>query len=177
MDVSFDRTWADYKMGFGNKDDGGDFWLGLENIHHIVTQAFSKYILWIVIIDTRKIPHIFPYDGFTIDDEDAFYEATYTKHLGTSINYFYSGHPFVTKDKRPIRPTSSYKSYYDHNCASFINSRYIMGGGGWWFSGTGNGCCSPRYGCGHVNLNAKIPSWLNIYNISSIVMKLRPDTI
>lgn len=38
FNVSFDRTYDEYKKGFGDLGSG-DFWLGLENMHHITSQV------------------------------------------------------------------------------------------------------------------------------------------
>jgi len=38
--VSFNRPWADYKEGFGDKD--GNFWLGLDHLHTITNTGTYK---------------------------------------------------------------------------------------------------------------------------------------
>ena len=37
-DISFTRTWAEYRDGFGNLQQNSDFWLGLEKIYLITNQ-------------------------------------------------------------------------------------------------------------------------------------------
>ena len=45
--VPFNRTWEEYKLGFGNKD--GEYWLGNENIHLLTNQ--KEYSLRIELQD------------------------------------------------------------------------------------------------------------------------------
>ena len=35
LDVSFNRTWKEYKRGFGEMGKGRDFWLG-ESLHYMI---------------------------------------------------------------------------------------------------------------------------------------------
>ncbi len=174
MDISFDRDWYDYKIGFGNKDKRGDFWLGLENIFRITSQTYSTYTIWIVLTDSRKIPHVFSYGSFSLDSEAGDYRLTLSNVHGTSGRYLYDKKVFVTRDHKPtaVNPSSSNYNNNNVNCASLSNSR--LGGGGWWFTSPGLRCCAPDYSCGYSNLNAKVPYWYSLKNITSVVMKIRP---
>ena len=42
--VDFYRNWADYKAGFGDISPTGEFWMGLDFIHHI-TDALALKVL------------------------------------------------------------------------------------------------------------------------------------
>ena len=44
LNVSFNRDWYGYKVGFGEPEHG-DFWLGLENIYRITNQVQSNLSL------------------------------------------------------------------------------------------------------------------------------------
>ncbi|XP_078665434.1 uncharacterized protein LOC144907898 [Branchiostoma floridae x Branchiostoma belcheri] len=48
--VPFNRTWEDYKQGFGNKD--GEHWLGNDNIHLLTNQ--KDYRLQLFFLSQRK---------------------------------------------------------------------------------------------------------------------------
>ena len=42
--VLFNRTWVEYVAGFG--ESGGNYWLGLENLH-LITGTGKKYKLYL----------------------------------------------------------------------------------------------------------------------------------
>jgi len=51
--VNFDRSWKEYKEGFGylSPDDRTEFWLGNEKIHLLSVQSSVPYVLRIEMVD------------------------------------------------------------------------------------------------------------------------------
>ncbi|MEQ2188611.1 hypothetical protein GOODEAATRI_016854, partial [Goodea atripinnis] len=63
--VNFYRPWDQYKMGFGNA--AGEYWLGLENIHHLVRQ--KKYELVVDMEDFEGNKVYTRYSSFSVASE------------------------------------------------------------------------------------------------------------
>jgi hypothetical protein len=76
----------------------GDFWLGLENMHALTLS--NKYMLWIIIHDERRVPHVLPYDSFSVKDESTNYALSVAGYHGKLSQIWYDDDdiPFVTKD-------------------------------------------------------------------------------
>ena len=73
--VDFNRTWNDYKHGFGNLV--GEFWLGLDKVNRL-TQNKTKNMLRIDLgVTTRQTVHA-EYEWFGIGKET----ANYRLHIG-----------------------------------------------------------------------------------------------
>nr|XP_002733735.2 PREDICTED: polycystic kidney disease protein 1-like 2-like [Saccoglossus kowalevskii] len=71
----FNRSWVDYKEGFGNVD--GDYWMGNDAIHNMTSQTSYK-----MRIDLKKFDGdtaFAEYDSFWIEDE----AHNYVLHLGS----------------------------------------------------------------------------------------------
>ena len=159
---------------------GGDHWLGLETVHRMTYLPYVSYALWIKIVDTNNIPHIYPYSHFSVLDEDSHYRLSVKGYQGKLQDYFIelNGKPFVTKDHYP---QSDNDNPNPSDCAT---SQSASGGGGWWFSRYQEPWTPRRYEprptvdnplCGSTNLNAR-----NVYfsdsftSIRSVEMKIRP---
>ena len=66
-DVNFDRTWLDYKVGFGELEE--DFWLGNKYIHRLTAQ---KQELSLELKSTTGSDVTFvQYGSFQISDRDS----------------------------------------------------------------------------------------------------------
>ncbi|CAG2252287.1 Ryncolin-2,Ryncolin-1,Ficolin-2,Ficolin-1,Ryncolin-3 [Mytilus edulis] len=128
--LSFDRTWEEYKTGFGSVSE--EYWLGNDNIHQISTSTSHK--LSIYIEDFTGSYKYANYSHFSIGDELRKYQLRIygfklTSGLSSQFSSSHNTHLFSTKDQTT--------EHYSTNCAV-----YQGGNGGWWYS----------Y-CGSVNLN------------------------
>ncbi|XP_062613111.1 fibroleukin-like [Saccostrea cucullata] len=127
--VSFDRTWDDYKNGFG--EAGQDFWIGNEVIHQLTKEKTSSLYISITLVNGSKLYEL--YDQFSVlneaDNYQLFLAGNASGTLGDSIlhtgSYYgnLSGMEFSTFDRDNDQWTRG-------NCASVLK-------GGWWF----NWCC------------------------------------
>ena len=59
-EVNFDRPWTDYVNGFGYLDVSGEFWLGLNNLHHFCSVS-AKYLYLLIRLGLLKITHRLDY--------------------------------------------------------------------------------------------------------------------
>ncbi|KAH8377968.1 hypothetical protein KR093_008161, partial [Drosophila rubida] len=114
--VNFNRTWSEYKEGFG--DLRGEFFLGLEKLH-LLTQS-QPHELFITLTDFSNKTAYARYNNFVIGNEGEFYEmkelGTYSGNAGDSLGN-HRNQKFSTPDR------------YNHTsgtCARKFSS-------GWWF--------------------------------------------
>ncbi|XP_062585799.1 fibroleukin-like isoform X2 [Saccostrea cucullata] len=63
--VSFDRTWTDYKTGFGNPN--GSYWIGNEVIHQLTKGRNSSLYVSITLTNGTKLYEL--YNQFSVADE------------------------------------------------------------------------------------------------------------
>lgn len=138
--VRFDRTYSEYKTGFGNLF--GEHWMGLE-LQHIMTTKYDME-LRIELVDRDRQTKYANYKTFNIGSENEGYRIYFEEFSGTAGDslsfhpWLYSYHQnrkFSTKDHDPYR----------HSCSTTAG-----GNGGWWFRN-----------CFYCNLNGKYddPGW------------------
>ncbi|KAG7317287.1 hypothetical protein KOW79_019585 [Hemibagrus wyckioides] len=123
--VNFFRNWDQYKQGFGNLD--GEYWLGLENLYWLISQA--SYKLRVHMEDWQGRQVFAEYDSFYIEPESDWYRlrlGSYQGTAGDSLSW-HSNKAFTTLDRD--------KDAYSGNCAHYQK-------GGWWY-----------HMCAHSNLN------------------------
>ncbi|KAG9329057.1 hypothetical protein JZ751_008196 [Albula glossodonta] len=123
--VNFFRTWEQYKQGFGNLD--GEYWLGLEHLYWLSTQA--DYRLRVVLEDWQGRQVFAEYDHFRLEPESDWYRlrlGQYHGNAGDSLSW-HNNKAFTTLDRD--------KDAYTGNCAHYQK-------GGWWY-----------HMCAHSNLN------------------------
>ncbi|MCL4144448.1 UNVERIFIED_CONTAM: hypothetical protein GTU68_046412 [Idotea baltica] len=113
----FYRDWAAYQQGFGSL--GGEFWLGLDNIHALANQ--TKMELRVALEDYEGDKRWAKYDSFYITDSAGKYRlklGKYEGNAGDSLAY-HKDRPFSTKDVDNDSDNTG-------NCAQ--NRR-----GAWWY--------------------------------------------
>ncbi|KAM9382247.1 angiopoietin-related protein 7-like [Phaethornis superciliosus] len=126
--VDFNRTWKEYKEGFG--DLNGEFWLGNENIHKMTNQG--DYSLRIDLEDwNSKHKHAF-YQVFSIEDEANEYRLHVDGFSGTvedSFAWYHNKRSFSTPDSGNICAEISHGGWWYHQCFfSNLNGVYYKGG-------------------------------------------------
>uniref|UniRef100_A0A8W7PHS1 Fibrinogen C-terminal domain-containing protein n=3 Tax=gambiae species complex TaxID=44542 RepID=A0A8W7PHS1_ANOCL len=112
--VDFYRNWTEYRDGFG--DLGGEFWLGLEKLHRLLSSG-PHYELLVELEDFQGVTAFEHYNDFLIGDESENYAL---KHLGRGTG--------TAGDSLVLHKGMNF-STYDHtanDCPSYYH-------GAWWF--------------------------------------------
>lgn len=116
-DSDFYRNWMAYKGGFGDLD--GNFWLGNENIHHLLSND-SRYELRVDLGDYDDNKAYAQYSEFMIGSESENFNLTvdgYTGNAGDALGY-HNSQQFSTEDRDNDNSTKSCAKSYD---------------GAWWY--------------------------------------------
>ena len=118
--IDFYRGWNSYQFGFGQLE--GEFWLGLDILHHFTTSVSSD--LRIDVQSFNYESRVAQYSTFAVGSESTHYVLTadgYTGNAGDSLGKGsgeHNGQPFSTKDVD--------NDAYDNSCANVYK-------GGWWY--------------------------------------------
>ncbi|KAJ8268952.1 hypothetical protein COCON_G00115590 [Conger conger] len=131
--VSFNRTWAEYKKGFGNLL--GEFWLGNDQIHQL-TKA-KDMVLRIELEDFRGVREYAKYDRFYVSNEFLRYRLTVSGYSGTAGDALHFNKHYDHDQKFFTTPDKDNDMYPSGNCGAYYSS-------GWWFDA-----------CMSANLNGK----------------------
>ncbi|XP_003972954.2 fibrinogen-like 2a [Takifugu rubripes] len=131
--VSFNRTWAEYKKGFGSLR--GEFWVGNDHIH-LLTKA-KDMILRIELEDFEGVREYARYDQFYVANEFLRYRLSVSGYSGTAGNAINFNKHFNHDQKFFSTPDRDNDNYPSGNCGAYYSS-------GWWFDA-----------CMSANLNGK----------------------
>ncbi|KAH3791981.1 hypothetical protein DPMN_145470 [Dreissena polymorpha] len=114
MSVNFNRTWVDYKTGFGNLS--GEFWLGNEHIFKLTKDKPRELRIDINIGEQYAL-----YSNFSISSESEKYKLHLSGYSGDARDGlgYHSGMSFSTFD-------ADYDNMMQACCACDV-------GGGWWY--------------------------------------------
>lgn len=152
--ISFARTWAEYKAGFGDAD--GEFWLGNDNLNYLTSQR--DYELRIDMWDLEGRFLWANYDTFRVDTEGVSYRLHVSGYTGNATDALrYSNYmPFSTMDKdNDVSST---------HCAKFYTA-------GWWYKHCHYCNLNGRYTVGVVWFDHDTDEWIQLQRSE---MKVKP---
>uniref|UniRef100_A0A3B5B333 Angiopoietin-related protein 7-like n=1 Tax=Stegastes partitus TaxID=144197 RepID=A0A3B5B333_9TELE len=125
--VNFDRSWRDYRDGFG--DLHSEFWLGNDHIHDLSTQG--DYSLRIDMEDWGNRHKHAIYQSF-VDDEVHHYRLHVSGFSGTvqdSFSWYHDKQAFSTPDSGNICAEISHGGWWYNQCFyANLNGVYYRGG-------------------------------------------------
>ncbi|XP_041836804.1 fibroleukin isoform X2 [Melanotaenia boesemani] len=120
--VDFNRTWQEYKDGFGSLQ--GEHWLGNAALHALTSTG--QHQLRVELEDWHQQKRQATYNNFKVASESQRYRLTAREYSGDAGNalsyskrYNHDGRSFSTADRDHDRYTSG-------NCGQYY-------GAGWWF--------------------------------------------
>lgn len=131
--TNFNRTWNDYKHGFGNLSR--EFWLGNDKIH-ILTRS-QEMQLRIDLEDFNGIREYAKYDHFYVANEYLKYRLSVHGYSGTAGDALHYSRHYNHDQKFFTTPDRDNDRYPSGNCGAYYSS-------GWWFDA-----------CLSANLNGK----------------------
>ncbi|XP_067236425.1 uncharacterized protein fgl2b [Chanodichthys erythropterus] len=131
--TSFNRTWDEYKNGFGKLIE--EFWLGNDKIH-LLTKA-KNMSLRIEIEDYEGDREYAHYDHFYVANESQQYRLSISGYSGTAGNAMQFNKKYNHDQKLFTTPDRDNDQYPSGNCGAYYSS-------GWWFDA-----------CMSANLNGK----------------------
>ncbi|KAA0721076.1 Fibroleukin Fibrinogen-like protein 2 pT49 [Triplophysa tibetana] len=120
--VSFNRTWIDYKKGFG--DLNADLWLGNDKIH-LLTKS-KDMVLRIELEDFDGTRGYAKYDQFYVSNEFLRYRLSVSGYSGTAGNALQFSKQINHDQKFFSTPDRDNDMYPSGNCGAYYGS-------GWWF--------------------------------------------
>ncbi|XP_003342051.1 fibroleukin [Monodelphis domestica] len=131
--TNFNRTWEDYKNGFGNLSR--EFWLGNDKIH-LLTKS-RDMVLRIDLEDFNGVKLYALYDQFYVANEFLKYRLHIGNYSGTAGNALHFSRHYNHDMKFFTTPDKDHDRYPSGNCGRYYSS-------GWWFDA-----------CLSANLNGK----------------------
>ncbi|KAL6480563.1 hypothetical protein MHYP_G00115960 [Metynnis hypsauchen] len=131
--ISFNRSWDNYKRGFGNLS--GEFWLGNDKIHWLTSA--KAMVLRIELEDVDGVKEYAQYNRFHVANESQHYRLTIGGYSGTAGNALLFNKNFNHNQKNFTTPDRDNDQYPSGNCGAYYSS-------GWWFDA-----------CMAANLNGK----------------------
>ncbi|MFN3202882.1 MAG: fibrinogen-related protein [Bradymonadia bacterium] len=113
--TNFNKTWAQFRDGFGDYATGGLGWIGNARIHALTSQGVTT-------LEVRNGGSVHEYTDFNVGDEASEYLMTIgnspNSNDGGRLLSYHSGMRFSTFDND--------NDLWSNNCASYYSS-------GWWF--------------------------------------------
>uniref|UniRef100_A0A3P9HWJ3 Fibrinogen C-terminal domain-containing protein n=1 Tax=Oryzias latipes TaxID=8090 RepID=A0A3P9HWJ3_ORYLA len=120
--VSFNRTWAEYRSGFGELS--GEFWLG-NNMIHLLTHD-RDMVLRVELEDFNGVREHAQYAHFSVAGEQLQYRLTVGGYTGTAGDALLFSRMYNHNNKAFTTPDKDNDRYPSGNCGAYYSS-------GWWF--------------------------------------------
>ncbi|XP_062281283.1 fibrinogen-like protein 1 [Scomber scombrus] len=173
----FNRSWAEYKDGFGDMDaELGEFWLGNDNLYYITAQG--NYSLRINLEDFDGNQRYAEYKNFKVADEKDQYRLSFGDYVGTAGDALSGGNQVGVSDWASHQGIQF--STYDQDNDNYNGNCAQEDKGGWWFnkchSANLNGLYYPDGHYSAVTDNGVVwYTWRGWwYSLKTSVMMLRP---
>ncbi|XP_060100671.1 fibroleukin [Heteronotia binoei] len=131
--TNFNRTWSEYKNGFGNLSR--EFWLGNDKIH-LLTKS-KEMQLRIELEDFNGVRKYSKYEQFYVANEFLKYRLSIGGYTGTAGDALHFSKHYNHDQKFFTTPDRDNDRYSSGNCGAYYSS-------GWWFDA-----------CMAANLNGK----------------------
>ncbi|XP_005093742.1 ryncolin-1-like [Aplysia californica] len=150
--VDFERSWADYRMGFG--DPHGDYWLGLDDMADLTRRSDQELRIDFLYKGQNYTFKYFPFRVAPVQDN---FRLDLGSHRDDSFYSFHNGAVFSTNDNSNI----------PNLCTSYYH-------GGWWYVD-----CLKVYlnGVWHETTYAKMLPWYPVTDyydsVEFVSMKIR----
>ncbi|XP_039665859.1 mucin-2-like isoform X2 [Perca fluviatilis] len=175
--VSFNRTWAEYRSGFGELD-GGEFWLG-NNMIHLLTRD-RDMVLRVELEDFNGVMEYAEYEQFRVASERMRYRLTVGGYSGTAGDALRFSRSYDHNNRAFTTPDRDHDRYPSGNCGAYYSS-------GWWFDACMAANLNGRYYVGSykgVRDGIFWGTWQNISNeyyptndrqsFKTVTMMIRP---
>ncbi|XP_062605697.1 fibroleukin-like [Saccostrea cucullata] len=127
--VSFDRTWTEYKTGFGSPEH--NVWVGNDVIHQLIKENSSSLYVSLTLQNGETLYEMF--DRFFVSDEAGKYQLFLAgPATGTLVNFtgdsmLNTGYPNENQAGMYFSTPDRDNDRYSGNCAAKYR-------GGWWFN-------------------------------------------
>ena len=147
-----DKTWVDYKEGFG--DYLGNYWMGLEKIHEITTSShYDLYVAFNRRNNFLNTEYYAVFTNFRVGSEAQKYKMIYDNFDAGRSSSENMATGFAQHNTSNFStPDSDNDRFTNHDCANYENYPH----GGWWFGVNNGGSNSPTTPiCYESNLNGK----------------------
>ncbi|CAJ1056929.1 mucin-2-like isoform X2 [Xyrichtys novacula] len=155
--VSFNRTWAEYRSGFG-KLEGGEFWLG-NNMIHLLTRD-RDMMLRVELEDFDGVMEFAEYKLFRVASERLRYRLTVGGYSGTAGDALRFSKTYDHNNRAFTTPDRDHDRYPSGNCGAYYSS-------GWWFDACMAANLNGRYYVGKYKGVRDGIFWGTWHNISS----------
>ncbi|XP_077188628.1 tenascin-N [Paroedura picta] len=157
--LDFFKRWRNYAEGFG--DPRGEFWLGLEKLHELTSNAATPFELR-VDLQTHNDSAYAKYDLFRVGSSRERYRLSVGNYRGTAGDAmtYHNERRFTTWDR-------------DNDIA--ISNCAISHHGGWWYKNCHLANLNGKYGDDNHSEGVNWEPWKgHLYSIPRTEMKIRP---